>query len=110
MWLPWIEFAAVLTQTQAAIVTQLSAAVLGSERGLDHAQLGELLQTLRPYLESRELPPAELVQTLYGLNRAGQGGAMLTRLLAQLDQFDYDGALLAIVSISAEFPLPTDRL
>ena len=104
------EFAAVLTQTQAAIVTQLSAAVLGSERGLDHAQLGELLQTLRPYLESRELPPAELVQTLYGLNRAGQGGAMLTRLLAQLDQFDYDGALLAIVSISAEFPLPTDRL
>jgi hypothetical protein len=66
----------------------------------DPTAVATLLERLRPYLEEHELVPDELQEALHELAQNHPSGALLTRLLRNLGDFDHDGALATLTQIT----------
>ena len=96
-------FAAVLASVLRSIGAQLTAQQSGHEAKdvpINAQHLAELLPELLRYVEDGELIPAELVERLQSLANSEAPGASLRRLLAQIDQFDYAGALISLKTLA----------
>ncbi|TAN46846.1 MAG: response regulator [Methylococcaceae bacterium] len=89
-------FADALNNTLASIRRRISQPPGKSVTTIDRSALAEVLTQLKPYLEEHELVPDELIQRLQQPAQTDLPEEVLTRLLRQIDHFNYTAALATL--------------
>ena len=100
------SFAGALTVAMDALSTQVPPDKgKPSPEHLDTKALADLLRGMAPYLREREVISDEQSRTLFRLAQNDWPDAPLAKLIHQIDQFDYAGALATITQLAAALGL-----
>ena len=94
-------FSSILEATLTDINRHVKTFAGTDESVSDHQAILQLLTDLHPFLQQQKLIPDQLIMTLQRLSQADLPGALLTRLLYQIDQIEFDVALQTIANITA---------